>query len=115
MPQKQFGDFHDHLHNRSQADPQEYRRGEVAIDESADPGADNGRRPTDESEPNESKQTGIVLGDGRGDAHAFGDVMQREANDQKRAQRCLAGGVRGADRKALSQVVQPNAERERWK
>lgn len=53
----------------------------------------------------------MVLDDGRGDADTFGDVMQREPNDQKRAERCLSGGIRGADRKALSRVVQPYAER----
>lgn len=79
VPQKQFCDLHDYLHDCSQADAQEHCCSEVAIDKSADPGTDKGRRPADECEPNESKQTRMVLGDGRGDANAFSDVMQREA------------------------------------
>ena len=38
--------------------------------------------------------------------------MQREADDQERAERERAGGVGRADRDALAEVVQPDADRD---
>ena len=47
-----------------------------------------------------------------GDADAFGDIVNGEADDEKCRKRGGAGGERRADRQALAEIVKADAERD---
>ena len=79
----------------------------------AEPDAGDRRQARERRERDEDRQPGPLLDQGRDDADALGDVVQREAEHQEGAERRGAGGEGRADRQPLAEVVQADAERDR--
>ena len=103
----------DHLQDRTGADRESERRPVRREGVAAKPDARDGRQARERGQGNEGRQPGPPVDQGRDDADALGDVVEREAEHQEGAKRGGAGGERRADRQPLAEVVDADAERDR--
>ena len=102
----------DHLRDGAGAEPEAHHGGHPRVDEPAQPGAGDRRHAADQPEPDEQRQRRTLLRDRREDGEPFGRVVQREADDQQRAERGLAERERRADRQPFAEVVQADPDRD---
>ena len=77
--------------------------------QASEPHADNGRAPGHQGQPAKAAAGG-VLHQRRGDADAFGDVVQRETEHEEGAEPAAPAGEGGTDRETLAEVVQADPE-----
>src|SRR5215203_3408624 len=95
------------LNNGPDSDGEEDGSEEVRVGEAPDPGPDDGRSSTEQSERGEVRKVRpLLLQDRGGDAYPFGDVVEGKAEDQEGPQGRLAQRERSPDGEALPQVVQ---------
>ena len=105
-------DLDDHLQDGAGADRQRQRRPLRRVGEAADPQADDRRAARQQRQAGEGPERRPLLQDRRGDADAFGDVVQREAQHQERAEPRRARREGRADRQPFAEIVQADAERD---
>ena len=105
-------DLDDHLQDGAGADRQGERGPLRRVGEAADPDADDRRAAGEERRPTKAPERRPLLEDRRGDADAFGDVVQREAEHQEGAEPGRARREGGADRQPFAEIVQADAERD---
>ena len=102
----------DHLHDRAGPEAEQERGQRGVVGRRADPGAEHRGRAREQAQRDQPAERGARLRERRDDRQPLGRVVDREPDDQERAQRERAGGVRGADRHALAEVVQPDPDRD---
>src|SRR6187549_203750 len=94
-PGQVTSDLDNHLEGRSGCPGEEENAEEVGGEVTADPGADDRRASGDQGkdgQAGDSDRGAALLGDRRGDAEPLRDVMDHEADDQKRAEGELPEG-----------------------
>ena len=102
----------DHLDDRAGAEAEQERGQRGVVGGRADPRAEHRGRARDQPQRDQPAERGARLRERRDDRQPLGRVVQREADDEERAQRQRARRVGGADRHALAEVVQPDADRD---
>src|SRR5688500_9473397 len=80
--------------------------------QTSDPGTDDRRHSADQPEYREAAKWWRILGDRHDDAEAFGDVLDDEADDEKRAERRGADRVGRTNRQAFAKIVQADSDRD---
>src|SRR5918994_591432 len=92
VSQEKPRDLVDHLQDGAGTDGQEHGRQKVGEGEAPDPGPQNGGTSPEQRQPEEVRKSWPLPQDGRGNADAFGDVVQGKPYDQEDAQRGLPEG-----------------------
>src|SRR5215217_9793556 len=100
-------DLVDNLEYGAGPDSEQHGRGEVGVGEATDPGPQDSRPTAEKRQACEVSEMWPLLEDGRSDAYALCNVVQREPEHEECPQRRLPEGERRADGQSLSQVVQP--------
>ena len=99
---------HDHLHDRARPEAEQERRDRRVVGARADPRAEHRRAAREQPRRGQPPERGARPRERRDDRQPLGRVVDREPDHEERAERERAGGVGGADRHALAEVVQPD-------
>src|SRR5688572_14183497 len=78
--------------------------------QASDPGADDCGHTADQPEYRQATKRRRIFRDRHDDSQPFGDVLDDEADDEKRPQRRRSDRVGSADRQAFAQVVEADSD-----